>query len=165
MIIQPWVRVGMESIGLKEYPGSKNNPTIMAWAAMSPGWAKSYYTADSIPWCGLFVGYCMMEVGIRPRDGFLSSLDWLKFGKRLNEPAFGCIMIFKREGGGHVGFAVGQDKDTYHILGGNQSDSVSITRVSKSRFVGCVWPPDMDNFYVKGLPYKQFDGKISTNEA
>ena len=41
---------------------------------------------------------------------------------------------------GHVGFVVGEDKvGNLMILGGNQSDSVSITPISKSRLLCCVW--------------------------
>jgi hypothetical protein len=49
-------------------------------------------------------------------------------------------MVFKRAGGGHVGFYVGEDKDAYHILGGNQSDMVSVARVAKDRHVDARWP-------------------------
>ena len=49
-------------------------------------------------------------------------------------------MVFSRTGGGHVGFYVGEDKDAYHILGGNQSDMVSIARVAKDRHVATRWP-------------------------
>ena len=34
---------------------------------------------------------------------------------------------------GHVGFYAGEDDSHYHVLGGNQSDRVCITRVSKGR--------------------------------
>ena len=41
--------------------------------------------------------------------------------------------MFKRTGGGHVGLYVGYDDVGFHVLGGNQSDRVSITRVVRSR--------------------------------
>ena len=34
----------------------------------------------------------------------------------------GDILTFKRNGGGHVGLYVGEDKDCYHVLGGNQGN-------------------------------------------
>lgn len=42
-------------------------------------------------------------------------------------PELGCIVVFTRQGGGHVGFAVGRDKfGNLLILGGNQSDAMTI---------------------------------------
>lgn len=53
-------------------------------------------------------------------------------------------MVFWRNspqsGLGHVGFYAGEDKSAYRILGGNQSDEVSLAWVSKDRFVGARWP-------------------------
>ena len=41
--------------------------------------------------------------------------------------------VFKRDGGGHVGIYVGEDKTHYHIIGGNQGNEVSIMRIAKNR--------------------------------
>ena len=42
-------------------------------------------------------------------------------GKRLTKPAYGCLVVFTRQGGGHVGFVVGKDKaGNLLVLGGNQ---------------------------------------------
>ena len=41
---------------------------------------------------------------------------------------------------GHVALYWAEDEDHYHILGGNQSDAVSITKIAKSRFLGARWP-------------------------
>ena len=49
-------------------------------------------------------------------------------------------MVFTRPQGGHVAFYVGEDAQTFHTLGGNQSDAVSITRIDKARCVGMRWP-------------------------
>ncbi len=40
----------------------------------------------------------------------------------------------------HVGFAVGQDDTHFYVLGGNQSDAVTVARIAKSRFLGARWP-------------------------
>jgi cell wall-associated NlpC family hydrolase len=45
----------------------------------------------------------------------------------------GDILTFKRNGGGHVGIYAGEDATHYHVLGGNQNNSVSVTRIAKSR--------------------------------
>jgi hypothetical protein len=46
----------------------------------------------------------------------------------------------KQSGLGHVGFYAGEDNDAFRILGGNQSDSVSLAWVAKERLVASRWP-------------------------
>lgn len=164
----PWIVTAESLMFTNETPGSGNNPTIIGWAKNSlRGWGKSYYKQDSIPWCGLFVAHCFMANDIniyKDIENPLSALEWNQFGVKTT-PCYGAVMVFKRSGGGHVGFYMSEDSSTYHILGGNQSDSVNITRVEKSRFVGARWPKGWEEYKVPQKIVKKFDGKISYNEA
>ena len=55
--------------------------------------------------------------------------------------AYGCVVVFSRDGGGHVGFVVGlQQNGDLMVLGGNQSDAVNIRAFSRSRVSGYRWP-------------------------
>ena len=45
----------------------------------------------------------------------------------------GDVLTFKRDGGGHVGIYVGEDRTHYHVLGGNQSNQVNVMRIAKTR--------------------------------
>ncbi len=56
------------------------------------------------------------------------------------QPVIGAVLIFERGSGGHVGFALGQDETNFFLLGGNQSDAVTIARVAKYRLLGARWP-------------------------
>jgi hypothetical protein len=56
------------------------------------------------------------------------------------QPVTGAVLIFERGSGGHVGFAIGQDITHFYVLGGNQSDAVTIARIAKSRLLGARWP-------------------------
>jgi uncharacterized protein (TIGR02594 family) len=163
----PWFEEAKRLRGLDEIPGKRSNAKIMSWAADIGGWIKNYYTNDDIPWCGLFVAHCMMASGIKNTlKNPLSARAWAKFGVKC-EPCPGAVMVFSRKGGGHVGFYVSEDKTYYHILGGNQSNSVNVTKVSKKRFLAARWPKNYPTLYkrVKGRVVKKFDGKVSTNEA
>ena len=51
--------------------------------------------------------------------------NWLLFGQAV-QPIIGAVLIFERGSGGHVGFALGQDNTNFFVLGGNQSDAVTI---------------------------------------
>jgi hypothetical protein len=63
---------------------------------------------------------------------------------RAERLAPGAVLVFEREGGGHVGFYVGEDGTSYHVIGGNQGDAVSVARIAKTRLVASRWP--------KGVP-------------
>jgi hypothetical protein len=65
--------------------------------------------------------------------------NWLLFGREV-QPIIGAVLIFERGSGGHVGFAIGQDDTHFYVLGGNQSDAVTIARIAKSRFLAARWP-------------------------
>jgi len=135
----PWMKIAYSLNGTKEFAGKSNNPVIIQWAKNIGGWISSFYKDDSIPWCGLFVAHCVRAAGFPVQQDALSALGWSDYG-RACEPTVGAIMVFKRSGGGHVGFYVGEDKDAYHILGGNQSDMVNVARVAKDRHVETRWP-------------------------
>lgn len=166
----PWMETAQRLIGVKEVRGSRDNPDILRWAQIVGGWTASYYKRDSIPWCGLFVAYVLIQNGIRPSPEALRAKAW-KYnwpdGKEIPGPAFGCLVVFTRTGGGHVGFYVSEDANYYHILGGNQSDAVNIQRISKQRAIGFMWPKDprFDKFYNPGRIRKEFSGRISYDEA
>ncbi|PZR89656.1 MAG: TIGR02594 family protein [Stutzerimonas stutzeri] len=136
-----WMREARRFEGLKEISGAKSNSTIMGWAKRFGGWIAGYYTNDDIPWCGLFVGHVVAVT--LPREKLpsnpLGALNWQSFGRQAS-PAVGAILVFKRTGGGHVGFYVGEDRTHYHVLGGNQSNAVNVSRIEKSRLVAVRWP-------------------------
>ena len=100
---------------------------------------------DDIPWCGLFVGHCISSTLDQEAvpTGLLGARSWERFGIKT-DPTPGAVMVFWRKsqqsGLGHVGFYAGEDDTAYRILGGNQSDSVSLAWVKKDRLVAARWP-------------------------
>lgn len=159
-----WFDTAKSLIGTKETPGSGNNTKIIDWAKNIGGFIGNFYKADEIPWCGLFVAHCFIKNGIAVSQNSLSALSWANWGIPIAKGVPGAVMVFVRPGGGHVGFYVSEDKDAYHILGGNQSDSVSITRIQKSRLKGIRWPKGQPA-PTQGPVYATFTGALSTNEA
>ena len=118
-------------LGTKEVVGKVHNPVILGWAK-EVGLSK-VYTADEIPWCGLAVAYAAHKAGVTVVEKPLWALSWANYGTKVSEPMLGDILTFKRDGGGHVGIYVGEDKDCYHVLGGNQGNAMSVTRIVKTR--------------------------------
>ena len=152
--------------GVLELKGEQNNPLIIEWAKEIGGWIGGWYKEDSIPWCGLFTGICAKRAGFPHTQKMLSAKSWAEWGNPVDRPMLWDVLVFSRQGGGHVGFYVGEDSHTYHVFGGNQSDAVNIKRISKSRLVTarrCPWKiAQPDNVRVVKL---SVSGELSQNEA
>lgn len=115
--------------GTIELPGAADSPDLLAWAHELG--IDRVYTHDSIPWCGLFMAICAKRAGWGLPNSPLWALSWAKWGQASDKPMLGDVLTFQRHGGGHVSMYVGEDATYYHILGGNQSDAVTITRKPK----------------------------------
>ena len=155
----------LKLFGALEAAGSANNPTIVAWAKEVGGEVADVYKADSIPWCGLFVAVVAKRAGKELPQHPLWALSWSAFGAKTPAPALGDVLVFARNGGGHVGLYIGEDAGAFHVLGGNQSDRVSITRVAKSRLYAArrplyrVQPANVRPIHLEA------SGALSLNEA
>ena len=117
--------------------GAANNPLILGWAKEIGATA---YRADTMPWCGLFLGVVAKRAGKPLPEGPLWALNWRHFGVASDRPAFGDTLVFQRPSGGHVGLYVGEDSGAVHVLGGNQGDRVCILRLSRERLVAARRP-------------------------
>jgi len=146
--------------GTLEVVGDKDNPEILNWAKEL---GLPQYTHDSIPWCGLFVALVASRAGKEVVKDPLWAANWLNFGSSC-EGELGAVAVFSREGGNHVGIYVGEDSSHYHILGGNQKDSVSIVRISKSRCRGFRAQYRSKPTNVRRVILSA-TGEVSTNEA
>ena len=121
----------VKQLGVKEFVGKEHNPVILAWAKNLG--LERIYTNDEIPWCGLFVAECCRAAGLEVVERPLWALNWAKWGTPVTEAMLGDVLTFKRNGGGHVGIYIGEDSTHYHVLGGNQNNSVSVSRIAKNR--------------------------------
>lgn len=178
----PWISAARKYVGLREDTSkTKHNPTILMMLKKMGsfnGEARAWWNNDDDAWCGTFVGYCL---GISNRwvvREWYRAKSWnapVELTK-LDKPAYGAIVTFTRTGGGHVGFVVGKDKHgNIMVLGGNQSNKVSIIPFAPSRVTGYYWAskvadglkPELStplpDRYI--LPLLDSDGKVSTNEG
>lgn len=141
LAVLPWMHEAQRLIGTAEAAGAVNNPLILDWAKQ----AGMAYGADEIPWCGLFAAHCLKTAlpGEPLPANPLLARQWAGFGREA-APQPGAVMVFWRgsKAGwtGHVGFYWAEDDSHFHILGGNQSDRVSIARLARSRLLAARWP-------------------------
>lgn len=158
---------GLALLGVAEIVGKGSNRTIIGWRdeLNHAGVKIAGYSDDDIPWCGLFAAIVAHRAGKRVVEGPLWARNWAQFGTATNEPSLGDILVFARKGGGHVGFYIAEDEGAYHVLGGNQSNRVSITRIAKARCIGAR-PPIYRTKPESVRPYKvKAAGGLSMNEA
>ena len=159
---QHWMIEANRYIGLKEIKGSKHNNTILQWLSS----LKVWWHDDETAWCGTFVAHCLKATGHVIPSTWYRALSWAAWGQKLENPVVGCIVVFSRKGGGHVGFVVGKNRNgDLMVLGGNQGDAVAISAFDKSRVVAYRWPSDALIPLASDLPFITSNGKLSTNEA
>ncbi|SHF24173.1 TIGR02594 family protein [Kaistia soli DSM 19436] len=161
-----WFKEACRVIGTREKPGAGSNPIIIDWATD----LGINYGRDDIPWCGLFVGHCISATLDREPtpNGLLGARSWERFGIRT-DPTPGAVMVFwrqsKQSGRGHVGFYAGEDATAYRILGGNQSDQVSLAWVLKDRLVAARWPSTVPAPVPHAVTIRTRTEVLSWNEA
>lgn len=133
-----WLAEARSLMGTREVPGSANNPDIMKWARDLDQW----YPGDDIAWCGLFVAHCMSVGAPGEPQNFnrLGARNWLEYGQAC-EAELGAIAVFWRthptkSWNGHVALVTGQSPDAIRVIGGNQSDNVTETWISRDRLLG-----------------------------
>jgi len=125
-------------LGLKEWPGAKHNPAVVALFAKA-GHAEIH--DDETPWCAAFVGAVLAEAGARG-TGALNARSYMKWGEAvdISDAKAGDVVVFwrgSRDGWqGHVAFFVGFKAGQIAVLGGNQGNAVSIAPYASARLLG-----------------------------
>ncbi len=131
-------------VNTKEVGGKVDNPAILAMLTLDAKWPSN----DEVPWCSGFVNWICWHVRF-PRSKDLRARSWLTVGKGipLDDAEPGDIIVLKRGGGdqpgpevldapGHVGFYAGRFAGFIEVLGGNQSDTVKVSRYPAKRLLG-----------------------------
>ncbi len=122
-------------LGIHEVSGSETNPLILGFLKLDDPWP----TDDDIPWCSAFVNFIAFLLGL-PRSKSLKARSWLSVGTSIPleeaEPGFDIVILSRgpdpqpgpedQSAPGHVGFFTELIPPYIRVLGGNQSDSVTI---------------------------------------
>ncbi|HEX6747901.1 MAG TPA: TIGR02594 family protein [Longimicrobium sp.] len=127
-----WYAIAWGERGVEEFAGPKDNPRVLEYQRATDLGMQD----DEIPWCSCFVNWVLKQAG-EPRTKSAAARSWERFGRKLDKPERGCIVVFTRGDPthGHVAFFVSQDGDMLRVLGGNQGNRVQISRYPASRVV------------------------------
>lgn len=136
---EKWMSVARGELGVKEYSGKfNNNPRILEYHKTTSLGASE----DEVSWCASFVGWVLLQAGFTSTRSALAR-SYLQWGSPLSEPRFGAVVVFRRGNNptfGHVSFVQKFDDNYVWCLGGNQSDSVKVSRFSRATVLGYRWP-------------------------
>jgi len=137
--------IAQRFLGTEEVPGAGDNPQVLAMLKLDMEWPEG----DSVPWCSAFVNYVAWLLRL-PRSKSLRARSWLRVGAVIDlseaRPGFDVVILKRGTGAqpgpediiapGHVGFFAGTEAGQVLLLGGNQSDKVSMCRYNADRILG-----------------------------
>lgn len=131
-----WMRIAYNELGVNE---NVNPSRVIEYFS-----ATDFHTQQALPWAGAFVSWVLREAGFEPAEGGARAVNWKSYGEAIASPDEGAIVVFAPPPGtpssGHVGFVVNADDQYVDVLGGNQADSVKVTRFPIGRVTAYRWP-------------------------
>lgn len=163
-----WIAEGYKWLGLHEL---RDNAKLRGKLKAD---GRTLGDPAKLPWCGDFADTILRlslpsePPGSYPVNPYLAR-NWSTFGKEAPEGAFGALVNFwrgKKNGtSGHVGFEVGRySNGDLAVLGGNQSNAVTVARIGSDRLLSRRWPLSVPLGNRK-TPLVSGNSKRSTNEA
>jgi uncharacterized protein (TIGR02594 family) len=139
MFQPPWLEHAWGDLGIAEAPAGQNNPAILRYYA-EVGHADVAH--DDVAWCAAFLGACLERAGVASTRSLMAR-SYLAWGEPLAEPRLGAIAVLSRGADptlGHTAFLVGVTPAHLVLLGGNQSDAVTVEAYPRARLLGLRWP-------------------------
>lgn len=140
--LRPWLDLALGELGVHEIRGGET-PRILEYHASCDG-APSAGDEDEDAWCSSFINWLMMQCQL-PRTKSRAARSWLTWGRHLEAPVRGCVVVFWRESPqswkGHVGIFLAERDGLVHVLGGNQGNKVCVTTMPVDQVLDYRGPP------------------------
>lgn len=134
---QKYMEEALKWMGTKEVAGPVANKDIV----MFDKYTSLKATSDEVPWCSSFANYVVHACGDKGTNS-AAARSWLDWGKAIDKPEYGCLVIIDRRDKGnpnaaHVTFYI-CDVEPAHIqcVGGNQGDMVKMSVYPKDKVLG-----------------------------
>ena len=107
--------------GVREIAGNSHNRRIQEYLAS----VNLAGASDETRWCAAFVNWCVTKAGYKPFPNAWAEA-WGNYGTPTT-PRFGAIAATA----GHVGFFAYMKNGVPYLLGGNQSNMITIAKATK----------------------------------
>jgi len=131
-------------LGVHEIAGKDDHPLIRWWLSLC--FDGKLDVPDETPWCSAFVNGVAWELRL-PRSKSARARSWLTVGLpvSLTDARPDDVVVFNRGGSkdpnviqspGHVAFFAGLEGDRVLVVGGNQSDGVTMGRFKQFDVLG-----------------------------
>ncbi len=135
----PWLAEAWREYGQREIAGNRHNSRITSFFK-ELGHEK--FARDETAWCAAFVGACL-ERSEYPSTRSLMARSYASYGNESQSENIGAVAVLSRGSNpalGHVGFLLGWSDDRLWLLGGNQSNAVTVAPFDRDRLVALRWP-------------------------
>ena len=130
----PWLVWARSKVGIHEVSGAGDNPEIVSWFQFTT-LAREFWH-DATAWCSVFVNAAFGLNKIKG-CGSARAVDWMGWGKRVETPYPGCVTVFQwADGSHHVALFLKREGGRVQVLGGNQSNAVTITWFPEASVMG-----------------------------
>lgn len=136
-----WYRELLALVGEHEGTARKPNPVVQK-LFVDAGFPQIRNTAATA-WCAAAINASLERHGTAGTKS-LAARSFEKWGDKLETPRLGCVVVLWRGSPksweGHVGLFVRRDSTHVYVLGGNQSDTVSVAKFPIGRLLSYRWP-------------------------
>ncbi len=129
-----WMAEAWRELGQSEVAGPAHNPRVLAMFDELGHHGQS----DETAWCAAFVGTCLERAGIASTRS-LRARSYESWGIAATTPSAGTIAVLRRGSDpalGHVAFLVGATDRHVILLGGNQSNAVTVAAFDSDLVLG-----------------------------
>lgn len=129
------IKIALSQYGNKGIYGPKSNDEVLKYYHEI---GQKWVADDDVAWCAAFANWVCKKSGApyTPKLNARSFLDW---GRQTQKPEMGDIVVFWRISRdsvyGHVAFFIAERENSVLVLGGNQTNSVSIVPFPKTQIL------------------------------
>jgi uncharacterized protein (TIGR02594 family) len=137
--------VALRLVGIKETPGAKATPLVLAMLQLDNSWVSD----DATAWCAAFVGFLCWLLGL-PRTKSLSARSWLTIGDAIDiedaKAGYDVVILTRGKGpqpgpdvlaaSGHVGFYLSHNDTHVVLVSGNMGDKVTVDKFPLTSLLG-----------------------------
>lgn len=155
----PWMPLAWAELGQRETAGSESNARIAEYFHRV---GHADLADDSVAWCAAFTGACLERAGLSSTRS-LRARSYLDWGHAVGEAAYGAIAVLSRGSDpalGHVGFVVGSTEREIILLGGNQSNAVTVGAFDRRRLLALRMPTTQIDGMTRAADDDRFDSAL-----